>query len=86
MDTNNITTTGKRNIKTNGYNSSRLWAHRDKLRQDAEERAEKYRSLSVDQRIDLVNKRIAEKGGQSKKELARLTALKNAPKKQNKSE
>lgn len=60
------------NRKTNGYNSSKLHARRQKRQNEAAERQEKYNSLSVEEKIKLAKKR----GG--KKELARLRALKQA--------
>jgi hypothetical protein len=57
--------------KTNGYNSTVLHMKRDHKRQDAEARQRDHDKLTVAQKIAKAQKR----DGDSKKEIARLTAL-----------
>lgn len=58
-------------VKTNGYSSATLHRKRDKRSQEADARNRDYKSLSVTERLN----RAKSRRGQSKKEIARLTAL-----------
>lgn len=55
-------------------------------RDNAKERVEAYRELSIEDRIKLVKERNQEKGGNSARELTRLNDLLNKPVKKKKNE
>ena len=63
--------TGAHKRKTNGYNSTVLHQKRDSHRKDAEFRQRYHDKLSVSEKITKAESRR----GDSKKEIARLTAL-----------
>jgi len=65
-----MTETSTKRGKVNGYNSSKLWARREKLQIEAEKRQQKHDSLTVKQKIE---KAVA-RGG-SVRELRRLSKL-----------
>ncbi len=76
MDQNIKPEKGKRNVKENGYKSAVLHANRNRKRTEAEARQREYAGLTVAQKI----KRAKSRPGESKRELARLSALKAAAK------
>lgn len=57
--------------KTNGYNSTTLWARRNKRAEEAAERQAEHYELTVEEKIAKAKGRR----GQSKREIARLAKL-----------
>jgi hypothetical protein len=71
---NTTTTPTKRNIKTSGYKQAKRRAKLNARRDAADERMAQHDALSVAQKIAKAKSRR----GESKREIARLTALKKA--------